>query len=380
MLLAAVAALVTAGTLVIVNATSGSSDRSYSQVTFGAPVAYSVRYAITTAGSPPTTEVLSVRRPFDEADVTYAGSDATGTPNLTVVHRLGSQVLKAGNAQASSLHVPASAAPLDVRADLVVPAGLRARALKAVGSSLVAGRRCQVFRSSRPLSAGALLPLTSTSTYTDTCIDGDGIILRETRHSGGRVVSDRRAVSVQTGDGAVAAGVFDLPASATPFDRGGGAFTALTLDSRPPGTSWDFSQPPSGFQHLGRYAAVPPQPQLFAGGGQGTGQMGLPGGLVSEMDDVYVRGADAVILQQGSTLNGAKFTPPNNATAISLGALGRGQLLIAGNVTSVVAEPGNGEHFVRLSATLPPDTVIALMRSITAQPGGTLTRLSGGAS
>lgn len=371
------AVVVSALAAVTVTLATRSSTPSYRPVAFRVPVAYTVRYVVAT-GSSPTTEVLTVRRPFDEADITYAGTQATGTPNLTVVHRLGAQVLKAGNAEASRLHVPASAAPLDVRADLVVPAGLRAGALKARGSSVVAGRPCQVFRSNRPLGAGPLLPLTSTSTYTDTCIDGDGIILRETRHNAGKTVSDRRAVSVQTGDAAVATGVFDLTAAATPFDQGGGAFTALTLDSRPPGRSWALLQPPVGFQHVGRYAAVPPQPQLFAGGGQGTGQMGLPGGLVSEMDDVYVRGADAVVLQQGSTLNGAKFALPDHATAVSLGALGNGQMLIAGNVTTVVAEPGNGEHFVRLSATLPPDDVIALMRSLAAQPGGTLTRLPGG--
>ncbi|HMC71205.1 MAG TPA: hypothetical protein VKJ07_18755, partial [Mycobacteriales bacterium] len=41
---------------------------------FAVPSAYSVTYAVTTAGSSPTTERLWVRRPFDSVDITYAGA------------------------------------------------------------------------------------------------------------------------------------------------------------------------------------------------------------------------------------------------------------------------------------------------------------------
>lgn len=369
-------ALLSGVALVAVTLATGSSRPSHQSGAFRVPSAYTVRYAVTTAGSSPTTEVLSVRRPFDDAYVTYAGTRASGTPNLTVVDRLGSQILKAGNAEASQLRVPATTAPLDVRADIVVPAGLRAGRLRVVGSRVVLRRRCQVFRSNRSLRSGPLLPLTSTTTYADTCIDGDGIILRETSVKDSRVASDRVAVAVSVGPGAADKAPFDLPASLTPFDSGGGAFRALTSDSRPPGRSWALPRAPSGLHELARFAVVPPQPQLFAGGSQGTGSMGLPGGLVTEMDVVYVRGADVAVLQQGSAINGAAFTPPGNAVTVDLGRLGRGQLLVAGNVTTLVAEPGNGKQFVRLSATMPPAAVIALMRSLVAQPGGTLTRLS----
>lgn len=372
--------LVVVATVVAVVATR-SSPASYRPVAFRVPVAYTVRYAVTTAGSTPSTEILSIRRPFDDADVTYAGTQASGTPNLTIVDRLGVQILKAGNGEGSEFRVPAMPAPLDVRADIVVPAGIKAGGLKPKGSRVVLGHRCQVFRSARSLRSGPLLPMTSKSTYVDSCIDADGIMLRETSVKKSHVVSDHVAVAVSVGAGVADQAPFDLPAAVTPFESGGGAFRALTLDSRPPGSSWALATAPSGYQHLGRFAAVPPQPQLFAGGGQGTGTMGaLPGGLVTEMDDVYTRGTDAIVLQQGATINGAAFKPPANAISVDLGRLGRGQLLIAGNVTSIVAEPGNGKQFVRLSATLPPDTVISLMRSLVAQPGGTLTRLPGGRS
>jgi hypothetical protein len=357
----------------------GSSGRKPGPAVFAIPSAYSVTYAVTTAGGAPVTERLWVRRPFDSVDITYAGPPPGATPSLTVVYRLGVQVLKAVNAAPGLLHIPAGAPPQDVRADLVVPAALREHKLKVVGGGKVLGRSCQVFRSAAPLRAGPLPPLRTGSTYVDTCIDRAGIVLRETQVGGGRTLSDRRAVRVQTGESAVAGASFDLTGAATPFDSGGGAFTPLTMTSRPPGSSWALAHLPSGFSHVGRFAAVPPQPQLFGQGGNGYGSMGLPGGLVSEMDDVFVRGADFIVLQQGSTLNGATFAPPANAVGIDLGPLGAGQLLIAGAGTTVVAEPGNHKGFVRLSGTLAPGELVGMMRALSKQPGGTLTRLSGGA-
>jgi len=347
---------------------------------FSVATSYHVTYAVTAPNVPTSTEQLWVRRPFDSVYISYSGPPPGAKPSLVLVYRLGVQVLKAGDAEAGQLKVPAGVAPQDVRADVLVPAAIAMHRIKVVGRQQVLGRACQVFRSAAPLRSGALPALKSGSTYVDTCIDASGIVLRETQVAKGHTVSDRRAVQFETGNAAVAGAAFDMSARVTPFDSGGGAFTPLTATSRPPGQSWALTRPPAGFEHRGRYAVVPPQPQLFAAGAGGTGAMGLPGGLVTEMDDVFVRGVDAIVLQQGSAINGATFTPPGNSSAVDLGPLGRGQLLVAGNVTTVVAEPGNDKRFVRLSATLPPDVVVALMRSLATQPGGTLTRLPGGRS
>jgi hypothetical protein len=368
-------ALVVVVALVAVNWWPSSTPLSSSS--FTVPSAYSVTYAVTTAGGAPATERLWVRRPFDSVDITYAGSQPSGTPSLVTVYRLGVQVLKAVSAQAGLLRIPAGPAPQDVRADVFLPAALHAHKLKVVGHGRVLGRPCLVFRSTATLRAGPLPTLRPGSTYVDTCIDSAGIVLRESQIRSGRTLLDRLAVQVQTGDAAVATAPFDMTGTPTPYDSGGGAFTPLTLTSRPPGGSWEIARLPHGFTHLGRFAVVPPQPQLFGQGGNGYGSMGLPGGLVTEMDDVYVRGADVIVLQQGSTLNGATFTPPANSDSIDLDRLGHGQLLIAGNGSTIVAEPGNGKGFVRLAGTLPTDDLIAMMRALARQPGGTLTRLPG---
>ena len=368
---AAALAVLAAG-LVIANGRSSAP----ALLAFRVPPAYHVTYAVSTPKLPTTAEQLWVRRPFDSVDITYADAPPGTTPTLKLAYRLGVQVLQATTAQAAVLKVPAAAAPQDLRPDVTVPAAVHNHRLRLLRTRVIDGRRCEVFRSAAPLRGGPLPVLRSTSSYVDTCIDADGIILRETQVSSGHVVMDREAVAVQVGAPAVAGAPLDLTGTPTPFDSGGGAFTAVTLGSRPPGGSWALTQPPAGFTHVGRYAVVPPQPQLFGQAGQGTGSMGLPGGLVTEMDDVFTRGTDVVVLQQGSTINGAPFTPPANSIAVDLGSLGSGQLLLAGNVTAVVAEPGNGKTFVRLSGTLPPGTLVALMRSLAPQPAGTLTRLS----
>ena len=374
----AAGALVVLVALTVVLVDRGNGTAAGRVGTFAVPTAYSVSYAVTTPGASTTTERLWVRRPFDSVDITYDGPSTASPPSLVVVNRLGVQVLKAMNAQAALLHVPAAVASADVRPDLVVPAAMRAHRMKVVGRATVLGRSCEVLRTAVSLRAGPL-PALRSGAYVDTCIDAAGIVLRETQVSGGRRVSDRRAVLVQTGAVAVADAPFDLSGTPTPYDSGGGAFTPLTLTSRPPGSSWAMDKGPQGFRHIGRFAVVPPQPQLFGQGGNGFGSMGMPGGLVTEMDDVFVRGVDVLVLQQGSTLNGATFAAPANSLDVDLGPLGGGQLLLAGNVATVVAEPGNHKGFVRLSGTLPADELVAVMRSLTKQSGGTLTRLPGAA-
>ena len=137
-------------------------------------------------------------------------------------------------------------------------------------------------------------------------------------------------------------------------------------------------RPPSGFRYVGRFAVIPPQPQAFGQPDAGPPTAtGLPGSLVSELDDVFVRGSDVVVLQQGSTLNNAKFAPPKGATAVAIGMLGQGQLLIVPAVATVSAEPNEGRTFVRLSGSIAPDELVGLARSLVRQPGGTLSRLHG---
>jgi hypothetical protein len=287
-------------------------------------------------------------------------------------------VLQAGGAQATLLRVPAAVTSQSVRPDVFVSSALRAGRLRFVGSQTVAGRPCQLFRGAASLRSGPLPASTSTATHTDTCIDASGLILRETTVTNGHTTTDRRAVAISVGPVSVADAPFTLAGDPTPFEQGGGAFTTLTFGSRPPGGSWALAHPPAGFRWVGRYAVVPPQPQAFAGGSGGSPSASpLPGSLVTEIDDVFVRGSDAIVLQQGSSIGGATFNPPAGSDGVDLGALGAGQLLYAANASTVTAEPNGGKRFIRLSGTLPPDVLVGLARSLVSQPSGVLRRVAG---
>jgi hypothetical protein len=100
--------------------------------------------------------------------------------------------------------------------------------------------------------------------------------------------------------------------------------------------------------------------------------------MITEIDDVWVRGPDVIILQEGESLDGAKFAPPSGIETVNLGALGPAQVQISGTGTTVTAEPTAGQHFLRLSATLDPSAVIDLARSIARAPSGTLTTIPQG--
>jgi hypothetical protein len=367
---AAVAAVVTSGGEGAARRVAASAPTGFEVVD-----AYHVTYAVTAPNAPPGTEQLWVRRPFDSVDVTTSAAARGGAATLTIVNRLGAQVLALQNAQPTLLRVPAAVAPHDVRADLVVPEGLRAHRLRRIGAATVLRRGCTVYRSAAPLHSGPLRPLSAAGPFTDTCIDGQGVVLRETTVDHGHVTNERVATSVQVGPAAVEHAAFAMSGAPTPFDAGGGAFTQLTFTSRPPGGSWAL-RPPVGLRWVGRFAVVPPQPEAFgrvdAGG---LASPALPGSLVSELDDVYTHGSDVVVVQQGSTIGGATFRAPSGAAAVDLGRLGAGQVTVAGNAVTVSAEPGNGRRFIRVTGTLPVGAVVALARALESQPAGTLVRL-----
>src|SRR4029077_20589120 len=105
---------------------------------------------------------------------------------------------------------------------------------------------------------------------------------------------------------------------------------------------------------------------------------GLPDSLVVSIDDVYVRGANALVIEQGSTVSDAKFSPPSGGADVDLGpVLGHGQLLLSASASEVAAEPHEGNRFVRIIGTLTPDALIVIARSMRLEPAGTMRPLEG---
>lgn len=383
--LAALAAGVTALVSFLVASGGAASDGSRPAgaagppPTFSVPSGYHVVYRVTAPGQTPSTEQLWVRRPFETVDETLSGPPPGGSLYLATVTRLGREVLHAGSGQPTELSVPVAPAPVDVRLDGVVGAALRSGRLALEGRAVVAGRRCRILRSGRSLRSGPLPVLRGGSSYVDSCVDADGLVLDERTVKGGRLLSDRRAVSVAVGTGPAAGGDYTLKGVPTPEDQGGGAINALTPDSLPPGRSWVLSAAPQGFAHVGKYAVEPPQPQAFAQGGFGPLGSDAAGSLVVAIDDVYVRGPDIIVIEEGETMNGARFAPASGGESVDLGVLGRGQLLLSATGTTVAAEPANGTRFVRVIGNVASDLLLQVARSLTVvdQKSSTLVRVPG---
>ena len=235
------------------------------------------------------------------------------------------------------------------------------------------GRSCQIFRSAAPLRAGPLPALRSQSTYVDTCIDSAGIVLRETQVGGGHTLSDRRAVPVQTGSAAVADASFDLTGPATPFDSGGGAFTPLTLTSRPPGGSWALAHPPAGFQHLGRFAAVPPQPQLFGKAVTATGRWDCPVGSSARWTTSSSAARTVSCCNRAPRSTARLSRHRRTAIGVDLDPLGAGQLLLAGNGVDRRRRTGQPQGVRAAVRNAVAGRAHRMMRGLAKEPGGTLT-------
>jgi hypothetical protein len=350
--------------------------------TFGVPVAYHVTYRVTVAGQGPETEDLWVNRPFESFEEIRPGSPPGGQPSFVTVYRLGARVVQAsGSDQALLVRVPAEAAAGDARPDAMLADAVRRRLVLYVRESTVLGRRCWAYRAAVPLdAAGPLPPLEAGSTYADSCVDRDGIILSVAAYKDGRLVQRLEALHVEVGAAAARAADFQLAGRAVPFDEGGGSFSLLAKGSAPPGPSWEPTWLPAGFEHLGRFDVVPSQPQAFdptsSGAAPPTGN-GLPASLVAELDDVWVEGPDLIVLEQGGTMGGERFAPPTGGQQVDLGPLGRGQLLLSGQGPVLTAEPATGFSFVRLSGTVPPGVLLQVARSLRQRPPGSIVTVPG---
>ena len=278
------------------------------------PPAYHIVYRVTT-GSIVNTEDLWVHRPFESEDTIYGGPAATGAPISSIVNRLGRQLVKTGGSPGVFEPSPAPT-PFDMRIDAVARAAAANHALVVRGHQTVAGRDCQIYRTAQPLVSTTLTGRPTTADHVDSCIDRQGLLLSERRVQKGRTVQTRQAASVDLG-AAAANHPFATSGTHMPLKQGGGAVVTINDDSRPPGTDfWQLAAPPSGYTHFGRFAVVPPQPPA-------DDPVVARKTLVTAVDDVYVAGADTIVIEQGQTAGGAPLKPPIGGTGVDAGRLGR---------------------------------------------------------
>jgi hypothetical protein len=159
-----------------------------------------------------------------------------------------------------------------------------------------------VYRTGGEGASGSLVRLgRSPKSFTDICIDEAGLPLEQVAFTEGKLVTRRLAVLVDESPRLMKA-MFSTGKPSVAPRQGGGSVRPVDPSSRPPGDFWELTAPPEGFERRGRYVVVPPQ--------AGFDDPAQRAGIIAFTSDVWVRGIDVVVLEQGSTLGG---TPPFGA-------------------------------------------------------------------
>lgn len=369
------------------------------------PDGYRIVYRVQEIGLPVRSEVVEVARPFDARTTGYSEDDGEGSPvslqeatlgriavGFDVDHNheddedqdqdhdhaddedddhshLNEQETGRSRAPTPQQRTVLAVGPLvagpDFRLAPVLDEALARDLIEPREQREVLGRRCQVYRFPSSISGGVLGSPSEPGEYADACFDETGLLLEEWW-----VVDDdalRHRLALEVDEGAPAGLTSDLAhltslATSIPVDQGGGSARRMAPDSAPPGPFFVPQQPPAGFEHIGRYSVVPPQAEAFTDPEQRDY-------IMTSTADVWRRGIDVLVLDQGGTLGGVKpFEPAEQGTPVDLGPFGRGEALIGlgGNEVRVVRDPG---RFVRIYGTLPTSELAAFAATLVETAG-----------
>jgi hypothetical protein len=328
------------------------------------PASYRIVYRLEerTAGDVAlSTDKVWVRRPFESRLETWRGAPSGDEKVTTQIGRFALRRNESATAEAVVIGVPPSSAPSDVRLLPVLADAEAAGLLERREVRIVLDRPCQVFRSGQLLSASRLTKATA-GEYADSCIDAAGLVLEEVLVLDGAIVSRRIATTVEE-DPALEDALFETGARTIDVREGGGLVRRMG-EGLPPGEFllYDPASIPAGFERLGRFNVIPSQPENFTD----PSRAGLQ---ETSFADVFVRGADFLVIDQGGTLQGADpFTEDPDAPRIDLGPFGSGELPLS-TLGAEVRVRRSGGRFLRLRGTLDARAMAAVAARLTPTEG-----------
>jgi hypothetical protein len=336
---------------------SGSGTLLPAVTDHDAAPAYRIVYRVTTPDGT-ATEERQVRRPFDAHVILR---DGAGKVTAERWSSLGALETTSPGSDVAGLSVAVAPALSDLRIDRFAHELIAAQRLTKGQTSSVGGRACTYYGEKGTAAAlpadaqpglGEAKPI---NTIIDRCVDAQDIVLEERWSSpGGERLLTKRAATLELGDDAG----LDLGApKAEPMAaaQGNGAFTSIEPDAAPPFAERFTLPDPTGFEAVGRFAVVPPR----------IGSAATVGGAqLAFYSDVWTRGADLLLLDQGAGTDGA--TPFDDALvwrSITLPDLGPAELAGTPRMAEVRLHRADG-GFVRLAGTVPVDELVALAGTI----------------
>jgi len=341
LVLTAVVVIVVVGWFLATDGGDGDGDQLPAIAGDAAPLSYRMVYEVDADGTASTEEHV-VHRPFDAY---IAQRDDAGQLVSEQWSTLGALVTRSKGAPAVRVDTPIAPAADDLRPDLFDARLTEAGRLVPEGASEIGGRPCR-----RSSEAG----VTPDAVVTTRCIDELGLVLEERWTQQGEVVRVLRAVELQLGEDVPD---IDVP-DAEPLgaEMGNGAVTTLGTDEHPPFAEAFELPAPDGFTFVGRYAVVPPR--------LGPASTDLHAPRVALYTDVWRRGADLLLLDQGATTSGPPpFDERSPSEEVELARLGTAELALDLRIAEVrLTRPDGG--FVRLAGTVAPDELLRLAGSL----------------
>ena len=348
----AIVAVAVVGTIIGVRL--AHNDAASLHASLARPASYQIVYrvdALATGTTVATWEILTVHRPFDSSDLTYADDPAVraGPPRSATwfdidglytldgsgtIRRVGGrQPGPSGSDQALGVELP----------DLV-----RRRLARGTGHTIsVAGRRCDVVRFLEP-PVGAIRPLKGPD-HDDLCIDSDGLVLSERWVLHGHTAYIRTAVRVRIGavtDPMSAAGAKPLP--------GNGAAPTATPGTDPQSPIATPSAP-SGYRLARTDVFTLPAPT---------------GGGIQARSTVwaFTSGVDTITVEAGLERGGLPWDDQQTpTTTVELAGLGRATTALRSDGPEVRVALGPG-RWVRVRGTVPLSALVSYAQRL--RPAG----------
>lgn len=312
-------------------------------------------------GTTPVRERVVVRPPFDSRLEGLAG-DGEGDEVTSVQVSTFDRLRVGGLTDALVVQRVPGLAVSDVRLAPVLRAGIEAALIDVVGRDDVAGRPCLEVRTGTLLGAGRLQAIGGDEEAIS-CVDADGLVLRETLVIDGEPSLRRTAIEVRASVEPDEAD-FDVEGVLAPVDQGGGSVLPVDPDRGALGDFWVLPDRavPDGMAFLGRWAVVEPAPERFTG----DPERGSP---VAGTVDVWVDGAQLLVLYQGGTRDGdAAHAAVEEAIPVDAGDLGEAELVLSATGSEVRASAGGG-RFVHVIGTLDPESLVRVAAALQRTTG-----------
>lgn len=356
------------GAAVAIERTGSMAAPEAPPVVPGSPPAtgWRIRYLVTAVASQRHLEVVTVLPPFASRTVVHEGTSAT-TPVVTE-RELDLGVLATANQGAEPAVLAPEPQAAGPRPGAILEDAVRLGLAERRERRLVAGRACQVYRTSGARDGSQFLPVTDPDDTLDLCVDSDGLVLEEWQVFGGKGIRQRVAVAVEAPADVEPDALRQVSRERFVAPRdGGGSLRPAAPDSRPQGMFFALPGPPEGFTFLGRFGAVPPQP--------GFADPEKRGSVFATTVDVFVRGADLLVTEAGGTLDLSppwETDPANPTVALpELPQLGTAEVVLGLSGGELRALVGDSGRFVKVRGTLGVADLEAVMRSLQVYEDGT---------